>query len=178
MTIIASIGTGNMGGALLRGILASSTGLDVRATTNSQASAGKIARALTEGTTAPSATSANDGANTVTVTSVESDPEANAKAVDSADIVFLGVKPWMMADTLRPLAGRLPSEAIVVSMAAGVATADLQSLAPGCHFVRIMPNTPAAIGHGVIALAPASDVDGAHVEQLRTMLGERASSSR
>lgn len=154
MTIIASIGTGNMGRALLKGILDSDAGLDVRATTHSAASAEGLRTEL------PSAA----------VTSVEEDPEANRKAVAGADFVFLGVKPWMMAETLRGLAGALEPETVLVSMAAGVATVDLQTLAPGSPIVRIMPNTPSAIGHGVIALAPDDAVSAAGAETLERLL--------
>lgn len=143
-----------MGTALIKGILSADENLDVRATTNSAASAKQLAGELPG----------------VTITSLEGDPEANSKAADGADFVFLGVKPWMMADTLRDLAPTLSSNAVLVSMAAGVAMADLATLAPKNPIVRIMPNTPSAIGHGVIALAPSAEVDEASVDTLRTLL--------
>ncbi|AOP52755.1 MAG: pyrroline-5-carboxylate reductase [Brevibacterium aurantiacum] len=154
MTSIASIGTGNMGTALLKGILSADEKLDVRATTNSAASAKRLAAEL------PNAT----------VTSVEDDAEANRKAAEGADFVFLGVKPWMMAETVRDLAPSLNADSVLVSMAAGVAMADLATLAPQNPIVRIMPNTPSSIGHGVIALAPSAEVDDTIVDTLRTLL--------
>ncbi|TSI16768.1 pyrroline-5-carboxylate reductase [Brevibacterium aurantiacum] len=154
MTSIASIGTGNMGSALIKGILSADEKLDVRATTNSAASAKRLAAEL------PSAT----------IISLEDDAEANQKAAAGADFVFLGVKPWMMADTLRELAPSLDANTVLVSMAAGVAMDDLATLAPKNPIVRIMPNTPSAIGHGVIALAPSSEVDETTVDTLRTLL--------
>lgn len=154
MTSIASIGTGNMGTALLKGILSADEKLDVRATTNSAASAKRLAAEL------PSAT----------VTSVEDDAEANRKVAEGADFVFLGVKPWMMAETVRDLAPSLNADSVLVSMAAGVAMADLATLAPHNPIVRIMPNTPSSIGHGVIALAPSAEVDDTTVDTLRTLL--------
>lgn len=154
MTSIASIGTGNMGTALIKGIVSADEKLDVRATTNSAASAKRLSEEL------PSAT----------ITSLEDDPEANSKAADGADFVFLGVKPWMMADTLRDLAPSLSANSVLVSMAAGVAMTDLATLTPQNPIVRIMPNTPSSIGHGVIALAPSAEVDETTVETLRTLL--------
>lgn len=154
MISIASIGTGNMGTALLKGILSADEKLDVRATTNSAASAKRLATEL------PSAT----------VTSAEDDAEANRKAAAGADFVFLGVKPWMMAETVRDLAPSLSADTVLVSMAAGVAMADLAALAPESPIVRIMPNTPSSIGHGVIALAPSAEVDETTVDTLRTLL--------
>ncbi|WP_101644122.1 pyrroline-5-carboxylate reductase [Brevibacterium antiquum] len=154
MTSIASIGTGNMGTALIKGIMSADEKLDVRATTNSAASAKALAEEL------PSAA----------ITSLEDDAGANRKAAAGADFVFLGVKPWMMADTVADLAPSLDANTVLVSMAAGVAIADLATLAPKNKIVRIMPNTPSAIGHGVIALAPSAEVDETTVDTLRTLL--------
>lgn len=154
MTTIASIGTGNMGTALIKGILSADQNIEVRATTNSAASAQRLSSDLPE----------------ATITSLEDDPEANRKAASGADFVFLGVKPWMMAKTLAELADALAPDTVLVSMAAGVAMADLQKLAPSNPVVRIMPNTPSSIGHGVIALAPAAEVAPETVETLNTLL--------
>ncbi|SMX95568.1 pyrroline-5-carboxylate reductase [Brevibacterium antiquum] len=154
LTSIASIGTGNMGTALIKGIMSADEKLDVRATTNSAASAKALAEEL------PSAA----------ITSLEDDAGANRKAAAGADFVFLGVKPWMMADTVADLAPSLDANTVLVSMAAGVAIADLATLAPKNKIVRIMPNTPSAIGHGVIALAPSAEVDETTVDTLRTLL--------
>ena len=143
-----------MGSALIKGILSADEKLEVRATTNSAASAKRLAAEL------PSAT----------IISLEDDAEANQKAAAGANFVFLGVKPWMMADTLRELAPSLDADTVLVSMAAGVAMDDLATLAPKNPIVRIMPNTPSSIGHGVIALAPSTEVDGTTVDTLRTLL--------
>jgi pyrroline-5-carboxylate reductase len=154
LTTIASIGTGNMGTALIQGILSADANITVRATTNSSASAKRLAGDIPQ----------------ATVTSVEDDAQANSTAAAGADFVFLGVKPWMMADTLRDLAAALDPKTVLISMAAGVASADLAALAPSNPIVRIMPNTPSSIGHGVIALAPDEKVSADSVETLRTLL--------
>ncbi|UVI37110.1 pyrroline-5-carboxylate reductase [Brevibacterium spongiae] len=154
MTTIASIGTGNMGTALIQGILSADAGITVRATTNSTASAQRLSSDLP----------------TATVTALEDDPEANRTAAAGADFVFLGVKPWMMTDTLAELAPALEANTVLVSMAAGVASADLKKLAPKHPIVRIMPNTPSSIGHGVIALAPDAEVPADSVDTLRQLL--------
>lgn len=143
-----------MGTALIQGILTADAGITVRATTNSTASAQRLREALP----------------TATVTSVEDDSHANRKAASGADFVFLGVKPWMMAEALRELADDLDPNSVLVSMAAGVAAADLAKLAPENPIVRIMPNTPSAIGHGVIALAPTAEVTAASVDTLKSLL--------
>ncbi len=143
-----------MGTALIQGILSADENITVRATTNSAASAKRLAGEMPQ----------------ATVTSVEEDADANATAATGADFVFLGVKPWMMADALRALAPALEPTTVLVSMAAGVASADLAQLAPQNPIVRIMPNTPSSIGHGVIALAPDAEVAADSVETLRSLL--------
>lgn len=143
-----------MGTALIQGILSADENITVRATTNSATSAKRLSSELPH----------------ADVTAVEDDAEANRKAAAGADFVFLGVKPWMMAETLRELAPSLEASTVLVSMAAGVAAADLAKLAPTNPIVRIMPNTPSAIGHGVIALAPSPEVPADSVETLKTLL--------
>ena len=71
----------------------------------------------------------------------------------TCDVIFLGIKPQMLAtvaDELAPaLAGR-STPYCLVSMCAGVTTARLAELFPGAAVIRIMPNTPVAVGQGMI----------------------------
>lgn len=151
---IAFVGTGNMGSALLAGILAAGQDAGaVHATTRSAESAAALESRLR-----------------VRATAVEDDAEANRSAVDGADIVFLGVKPWMLADTASELDGALAEDATVVSMAAGVDLATLTAHFPHRPVVRIMPNTPSSVGHGVISLAAADDVPASTVDELTSLL--------
>jgi pyrroline-5-carboxylate reductase len=67
-------------------------------------------------------------------------------------ILVLGVKPQMLAEAVRPLAGRVPPGTVVVSMLAGTRTDTLRALFSGCPVLRTMPNTPARVGQGITAL--------------------------
>lgn len=71
----------------------------------------------------------------------------------SCDFVFLGVKPQMMEDMLldiRPALDKNPN-AVLVTMAAGLTTHRIREMAGGEHpVIRIMPNTPATVGQGMI----------------------------
>lgn len=151
---LAFIGTGNMGGSLLAGVLAGELGsaAEVVATTRSTASGQALAEKLG-----------------ITVLDLESDAAANRTAATDADYVFLGVKPWMIADTLADLEGAIAENAVVVSMAAGVSLAQLAAGAPGHAVVRIMPNTPSSIGLGVISLA-ADGVSEETISELAQLL--------
>ena len=68
------------------------------------------------------------------------------------DRIFLGVKPHMMKDVLAPLQAILAQrKPLLITMAAGLTMAQIEEFA-GCSLpvIRIMPNTPVAIGKGVI----------------------------
>ena len=69
-------------------------------------------------------------------------------------IIFLGVKPQMMAGMLAGLTPTLSARTepyLLVSMAAGLSCARIRELAGvDCPIIRVMPNTPAAVGGGVL----------------------------
>ena len=76
-----------------------------------------------------------------------------AQAVREAELVFLGVKPHVLPElcaTLRPLVREKKAPFAVVSMAAGVPVTRLKELLGDCPMIRIMPNTPVAVGEGMI----------------------------
>lgn len=79
---------------------------------------------------------------------------SNAEAAESSRFLFLGVKPHLMADVLKeihPILSARETAPILVSMAAGLTIAQLEDMAGGsCPVIRIMPNTPVAVGQGVI----------------------------
>lgn len=70
------------------------------------------------------------------------------------DLIFLGVKPQGMEALLFSLAPTFKDrkdEFTLVSMAAGLEIATLQAMSGGAYpVIRMMPNTPVAVGEGVI----------------------------
>ena len=77
---------------------------------------------------------------------------SNAAIARQCDAIFLCVKPHMMADCLLPLqevlAARKP---LLITMAAGLSIRRIEEMAGAAlPVIRIMPNTPTAIGKGVI----------------------------
>ena len=74
-------------------------------------------------------------------------------AMLGADTVVLAVKPQQMRDAARQLSPFIGAVPRVLSIAAGVRTADLARwLGDYPRIVRAMPNTPALIGAGIAAL--------------------------
>jgi pyrroline-5-carboxylate reductase len=84
-----------------------------------------------------------------------------------AQIVVLSVKPQIMSRVLDEVAETISSEALVISIAAGVPVSAIQSrLATGTRVVRAMPNTPALVDAAATAIARGehareSDLDDA-----------------
>ena len=93
---------------------------------------------------------------------------SNVRAAAWADYIFLGVKPQMMADLLSEIAPALAkreSRFVLVSMAAGMPIQRIQDLAGGAYpVIRIMPNTPAAIGEGMILYAARPSIKSEETE--------------
>lgn len=67
--------------------------------------------------------------------------------------VFLGVKPQVMekvANELKDALCERKDKVILVSMAAGICIERIESMFGNLPVIRIMPNTPAAVGEGMI----------------------------
>ena len=83
-----------------------------------------------------------------------------ADAAAGAGLVVLAVKPQVMRSVCRELAPVLAStRPLVVSVAAGIRTAQLREWLGPLPVVRVMPNTPALVGAGAAGLYAADDVD-------------------
>ena len=81
------------------------------------------------------------------------------------------MKPQYLASVLAECAPSLSKETILVSMAAGVSIKRLQALSGGHQrVIRIMPNTPASVSSGVVAIAPDCSITVAETEELCRLL--------
>lgn len=84
----------------------------------------------------------------------------NAELAAAVDVLVLSVKPQVMADVLKPIAGiaraRRP---LIISIAAGIPVASLQRwLGAALPVVRAMPNTPALVQAGAAGLFASAEV--------------------
>jgi pyrroline-5-carboxylate reductase len=149
------LGTGNMGRALIGGLLRSGTRAE-------QLSAGESLPAAREALARDfgiAATADNDA------------------AVAGASVVVLAVKPQEAAAVLQPLAGALAvARPLLISVLAGVRTATLESwCGRGVPVMRAMPNRPALIGAGATGLYAPPGVgheQRAAAEQILRAVGE------
>lgn len=86
----------------------------------------------------------------------------------NCDRIFLAVKPQMMAGVLSPLQDILAKhKPMLITMAAGLKIERIEVLAGTLlPVVRIMPNTPVAVGKGMIPYCCNSLVDAADLADL------------
>ncbi len=132
---IGIIGCGNMGGAILKGALASGV------LAPEQAYVYDISPAARE-------TAQNLGVNVMA-----NDEEVCAES----DIILLAVKPQNAAEALEQCKKALDGKAMM-SIVAGVTVERLQNMIDGTpRILRIMPNTPALVFEGAFALCSDND---------------------
>ncbi len=127
---ITVIGAGNMGGAIVRGLIAQKamTPDDITVTAAHQSTLDKL--------------KADCGADLHTTTD-------NTEAVAGSDVIILAVKPWLVAGVLEEIAPRVAfREQILVSVAAGVPLHEidttLQRYSSDRIIFRAIPNTAIA----------------------------------
>lgn len=100
---------------------------------------------------------------------------ADAAGTADADFLFIGVKPYAVADALREAGDGLAKTGALVSMATAVTISDIEAMLRGLGYdlpvIRMMPNTPVAVGHGVIQYAMSESTDERTEAAFRALLG-------
>ncbi|MEE4237971.1 MAG: pyrroline-5-carboxylate reductase [Anderseniella sp.] len=96
--------------------------------------------------------------------------------VTGIEVILLAIKPQMVDEVLPGLAALAHGKPLVVSVVAGKTIAALKShFGEATPVIRTIPNTPSAVGRGITAMAPGSDVSAAQVDlatALLTAIGE------
>lgn len=130
---VGFIGVGNMGGALLEAVCKS--------------------------------VSANEVAiyDVSSEKSLQQTEKTGAVSVSLNDVVdskylFIGVKPNIINKVLDEIRDSLSEDTVLVSMAAGVSVEKIAQASDTNRIIRIMPNTPAAVGEGMILYCNGIDV--------------------
>ena len=125
------IGAGNMGGAIVRGLLAG----------------GQVARE-------------NlifydpDAARQAAMAKLGVEAALDNLEVMHAQVVVLAVKPQLLSPVLAGVKEFARPGHLIISIAAGVPLATLEAALPESRVIRAMPNTPAIVGAGITCLAP------------------------
>lgn len=95
----------------------------------------------------------------------------SAAAVEQAATVLFAVKPQDMAAALAEVAPRFTPDKLALTIAAGVRIETFEKALGDCPVIRAMPNTPAAIGMGVTALAKGRFATDTHLVTALNILG-------
>ena len=142
------IGCGNMGGALLTAWLQNTVATQVSIVSPSGAPKFK------------------DHAKVTAYTSVDNIPQDV-----HFDAVMVGVKPQMINAVLPPYKRFVSPKTVFVTMVAGK-TMDAYGalLGDNIHLIRIMPNTPSALGRGVTLITANSNTTNAQMQGVCNLL--------
>lgn len=146
---LAVLGTGKLGGILLRAYLKQGlfTPKRVTATVKHEEKAAILGKEL--------------GVKVAT---------DNRKAVQNADIVLLGVKPQVVGEVLKEIAPELSNGALIISVAASVPTAYIESrVGDKVAVIRAMPNTCSIVGCGMTGICRGSHASPEHLEMAKAM---------
>jgi len=95
----------------------------------------------------------------------------NRHAVEGAECIVLAVKPVSLAEVMQELKGFLQPEQLVLSIVAGASVASLRDGLSHRAIVRAMPNMPAQIGEGVSVWTATSEVSQEHNKMASSILG-------
>lgn len=138
------IGAGNMGGALITAVAKSETDSEIYIADKDTAKAERLALLV--------------GGKTV----------ANSEIAAECDYIVVGVKPQVCASLFEEIAALLESRKdkfVIISMAAGVSIGKIQAMAGNLYpIIRIMPNTPASVGEGMILYSVSPEVENCDVD--------------
>ncbi len=153
MTIVAVLGAGKIGEALLSGLLqAGRAADDLLFTERYPARSEELTKRY--------------GVRGVEV----------ARAAEAADVLVVAVKPQDIEPLLTELAPVLRPSTLVVSLCAGLPTSLYERLLPdGTPVVRVMPNTPMLVGEAMSAISPGRHAGPTHlatVEELLSAVGQ------
>lgn len=143
---IGCIGTGAMGGAIMRAICKKYDVKNIKVTDKNV----ELGKAF-----------ANETGATFVSTN---------KEVLDADYIFLAVKPQFLSDVFAEIAGSIPTNAVVISMAAGVKLEKLENWAPKARFVRMMPNVCAQIGQAMTAITYKENIKAEEAATVKEIL--------
>ncbi len=140
---VGCIGLGNMGRAILDGLITSNAGYAYAGYDINQSAAVELKERITVCSTA-------------------------AQCSEKSDILILAVKPGVMKSVLPEIKTR--PETVYISIAAGMTISTIENyLGSSSKIIRVMPNTPSLIGHGMSVLAPGNSVTDSDLEEAEAL---------
>ena len=94
----------------------------------------------------------------------------NLALMERSEILVLAVKPQILRRVLEQIRERVRTDALIISIAAGVPIrAITDRLPPGARVVRTMPNMPALVDAGATAIAGGTHATPADLQAARSI---------
>ena len=97
--------------------------------------------------------------------------DETVNVAEQMDLLFLTVKPQVITEVLNSICDHVRPSTVVVSVVAGVTLAVLEAKLASVPVVRVMPNTPIAVGAGMAAVALGTNADEAAGKMVETIFG-------
>ncbi|MEG0250366.1 MAG: pyrroline-5-carboxylate reductase [Peptostreptococcus sp.] len=147
MKRLGFIGVGNMGTAMLGGVISSKilARKDIMASARSQSTIDQV--------------SSEFGINTSL---------SSKEVAIFSDVIILAVKPNMIGRVLDDVTEGIDSKMLVISVAAGVTIDEIEDrIGDDKKIIRAMPNTPALVGEAMSSLSPNSNVTQKDIEDAK-----------
>lgn len=96
--------------------------------------------------------------------------EDNSTVAKCADILFLAVKPNIYPVVIKEIRDVVRPETAIVSIAAGQSIANVEDLfGRPIRLMRVMPNTPAMVGEAMAALSPNTNLSPENINEIITI---------
>lgn len=147
--VIGFIGGGNMGGAIIGGIIKSNIA--------------KKEDVLVADLNEQGLKNLEDNYGVKTTTN-------NKEVAKKAGILFLSVKPNVYQTVIKEIKNEVKDEVIIVVIAAGKSIEEVRNMFEReIKIVRVMPNTPALVGEGMAAISPNSLVTEKETEEIKAI---------
>lgn len=91
---------------------------------------------------------------------------SNREVVEKADLIILAVKPYLFDEVFAQIKASLTDEKVLISVAAGQSLANMAAMSSAeTKIIRTMPNTPASVGEGMSAITPNANCSEQDIEE-------------
>ena len=147
--IIGFIGCGNMGSAMVGGLIESGfrDKKDIIVSSKTEKTRDKVKEQLGVRTTL-----------------------SNVEVVKEADTIVIAVKPNMYKGVIDEIKSELNRDKLIITIAAGIALEKMEYwLGEGMKIVRTMPNTPAMVGEAMSAICANKNVTAEDMEYVKNI---------
>lgn len=96
---------------------------------------------------------------------------SNEDLVKNSKYILIAVKPQVIEGVLKEIGAVITEDKTIISIAAGISIAYIKNyIKINLGIIRVMPNTPALVGEGASALAPNDNVSTEELEFVKKLL--------